>query len=221
VVNQLQALGYAYNINADNIEVKGKAAHALAAEEGVNAIARLCVALRATGIESKAINFIADKIGEDPYARGIFGDCSDEISGRLRFNIGMIDIDGVEQISIDTRIPVTVPKEEIVAKLSTAAFDYGLGYHEHDWLAPSHVPMDHFIVKTLLKIYQEHSGDTFSSPRVSGGATYARALPNCVAFGALMPDEEITEHQPNERTRLENLYKAMEIFAYAVYELSR
>ena len=221
LISQLQALGYAYNVHFDNIEVKGKAAHALAAEEGVNAIARLCVALRATGIESKAINFIADKIGEDPYARSIFGECSDEISGRLRFNIGMIDIDGVEQISIDTRIPVTVPKEEIVAKLSTAALDYGLEYHEHDWLAPSHVPIDHFIVKTLLKVYQEHSGDTSTSPRASGGATYAWALPNCVAFGALMPDEEITEHQPNERTKLENLYKAMEIYAYAVYELTR
>ncbi len=221
LIRQLQALGYAYEQNADHVEVKGKAAHALAAEEGINAIARLCVALRATGIGSKAINFIADKIGEDPYARNIFGDCSDEISGRLRFNIGMIDIDGGEQISIDTRIPVTVPKEEIVAKLSTAASGYGLVYHEHDWLAPSHVPIDHFIVKTLLKVYQEHSGDTSTPPRASGGATYARALPNCVAFGALMPDEEITEHQPNERTVLKNLYKAMEIYAYAVYELTR
>ena len=113
-------------LHFDNIEVKGKAAHALAAEEGVNAIARLCVALRATGIESKAINFIADRISvKITYAREFFSKCSDWISGRLRFNIGMIDIDGVEQISIDTRIPVTVPKEEIVAKLSTAALEYG------------------------------------------------------------------------------------------------
>jgi acetylornithine deacetylase/succinyl-diaminopimelate desuccinylase-like protein len=42
-----------------------------------------------------------------------------------------------------------------------------------------------------------------------------------VAFGALFPDELLTEHQPNERVVLKNLYEAMEIYAYAVYELTR
>ncbi len=60
-----------------------------------------------------------------------------------------------------------------------------------------------------------------TQPRSSGGATYARAIDNCVAFGALTVDEELTEHQPNERLVLENLYKAMEIYAQAVYELTR
>ena len=44
---------------------------------------------------------------------------------------------------------------------------------------------------------------------------------NCVAFGALTFDEPMTEHQPNERAVLKNLYKAMEIYAHAVYELTR
>jgi acetylornithine deacetylase/succinyl-diaminopimelate desuccinylase-like protein len=34
-----------------------------------------------------------------------------------------------------------------------------------------------------------------------------------------MVDELLTEHQPNERAVLKNLYKAMEIYAHAVYEL--
>jgi acetylornithine deacetylase/succinyl-diaminopimelate desuccinylase-like protein len=42
-----------------------------------------------------------------------------------------------------------------------------------------------------------------------------------VAFGALFVDEALTEHQPNERANLANLYKAMRIYAHAVYELSR
>ena len=54
----------------------------------------------------------------------------------------------------------------------------------------------------------------------SGGATYARAIQNCVAFGALTVDEELTEHQPNERAVLVNLFKAMEIYAQAVYALA-
>jgi acetylornithine deacetylase/succinyl-diaminopimelate desuccinylase-like protein len=72
-----------------------------------------------------------------------------------------------------------------------------------------------------MKVYRENSGDAVTEPRSSGGATYARAMPNCVAYGALTPDELLTEHQPNERVELKNLYKAMEIYAHAVYELTR
>ncbi len=43
---------------------------------------------------------------------------------------------------------------------------------------------------------------------------------NCVPFGALFPDEPITEHQPNERVVQANLYKAMEIYAHAMVELT-
>jgi succinyl-diaminopimelate desuccinylase len=221
LISHLESLGFAYARNGNSVEVLGKATHAMDAEEGINAIARLCIALRDIGVESKAINFIAQEIGEDPYARRIFGECADEPSGKLKFNIGKIEIDGMEQISIDTRIPVTVPKEEIVKKITDTASQYGLAYQEHDWLAPTYVPLDHFIVKNLLKVYQQHSGDHSTPPRASGGATYARSMPNCVAYGALLPDEEVTEHQPNERAVLKNLHKAMQIYAQAVKELLR
>jgi acetylornithine deacetylase/succinyl-diaminopimelate desuccinylase-like protein len=190
-------------------------------EEGINAIARLCIALRAVGVESKAINFIAEEVGEDPYAARIFGECADAPSGRLKFNVGVIDLGEVEQISIDSRLPVTVSKEEVEAKLSAAADRHGLEYKAYDWLAPLYLPLDHFVVTTLMKVYRRYSGDAVTEPRSSGGATYARAMPNCVAFGALTPDELQTEHQPNERVDLKNLYKGMEIYAHAVYELTR
>ena len=53
-----------------------------------------------------------------------------------------------EQISIDSRIPVTVSKEEVVSKLSAAAAQYGLKYKEFDWLAPIYLPLDHFMIET-------------------------------------------------------------------------
>jgi succinyl-diaminopimelate desuccinylase len=221
LADQLDRLGFEYEWNEDGIEVKGRAAHAMIPEEGINAIARLCIALNAIGIESKAINFIAHEIGQDANATRIFGNCADAPSGQLKFNVGKIELDQVEQISIDARLPVTVAKEEIVSKLSLAAAKYGLEYKEFDWLAPIYLPLDHFMITTLMKIYRKYSGDSLTEPSASGGATYARAIPNCVAFGALTFDEPLTEHQPNERAVLKNLYKAMEIYAHAVYELTR
>jgi succinyl-diaminopimelate desuccinylase len=218
---KLDELGFAYERGERSIEVCGKAAHAMVPEKGINAIARLCIALRAIGIESKAINFIAQEIGEDQNATRIFGECADEPSGKLTFNVGMIELGEVEQIGIDCRVPVTVPKAEIASKLSATAARYGLTYSEFDWLAPIYLPKDHFMVETLMRVYRQVSGDEVSQPVASGGATYARAIDNCVAFGALFPGETLTEHQPNERADLKNLYRAMEIYAHAIHELTR
>jgi predicted dipeptidase len=221
LARKLDALGFSITRNGQSIEIHGKAAHAMIPEEGINAIARLCIALRAIGVESKAIDFIAQEVGEDPNATRIFGACADEPSGKLKFNVGIIDFGEVERISIDCRIPVTVSKEEVVVKLSTAAARYGLSYKEFDWLAPIYLPKDHFLIETLMRVYRQVSGDEVSQPMASGGATYARAIDNCVAFGALFPGEGLTEHQPNECADLRNLYKAMEIYAQAIHELTR
>lgn len=221
LADKLDQLGFAYERNRHGIEVKGKAAHAMIPEEGINAIARLCIALHAIGIHSKAIDFIAKEIGEDPNATRIFGECADAPSGKLKFNIGKIDLGRMEQLSIDSRIPVTLSKIEMVARLSAMAAKYGLEYKEFDWLAPIYLPLDHHMVITLMDVYRLYSGDAVTGPISSGGATYARAINSCVAFGALTVDEELTEHQPNERVVLKNLYKAMEIYAYAIYALTR
>lgn len=220
LAGKLGELGFAYTRTADAVEVHGKAAHAMVPEEGVNAIARLCIALDAIGAQSNAVRFVAREIGEDPNATRIFGACADEPSGKLKFNVGKIDLCDTEQLSIDCRIPVTVPKEEVVTKLRAAADKYGLTYQEFDWLAPLYLPLDHFIVETLMWVYRQVSGDTASQPVSSGGTTYARAMPNCVAFGAILPGELLTEHQPNERAVLANLYQAMEIYAHAIYGLA-
>lgn len=221
LAEELDSRGYDYARSDDVLIVMGKAAHAMEPESGVSAIARLCIALDALGTESRAARFIAREVGEDPFATRIFGHCADKPSGQLKFNVGKIDVGDTEQIAIDCRIPVTVSKDKIVDKLRAAAARHGLNYREFDWLAPIYLPLDHFMIKTLMRVYSQISGDLLSEPVSSGGATYARAIDNCVAFGALLPDEPITEHQPNERVVLKNLYKAMEIYAHALYELSR
>jgi acetylornithine deacetylase/succinyl-diaminopimelate desuccinylase-like protein len=60
-----------------------------------------------------------------------------------------------------------------------------------------------------------------SEPISSGGATYARALDNCVAFGPVLPGRAETEHQPNEHIVLEDIFIALEIYAKAIYKLTR
>ncbi len=133
LADELRSRGFSFVRNDEVLIVVGKAAHAMEPENGINAIARLCIALDALGTESGAVRFIARYVGEDPYATRIFGPCADGPSGQLKFNVGKIDVGAREQIAVDCRIPVTVPKERIASKLSAAAQEHGLAYRELDW----------------------------------------------------------------------------------------
>jgi len=218
----LQKLGFHFETNNDGLVVLGKAVHAQAAETGINAIARLMMGLKQIGCSSKTIDFMNDLVKEDAFAENIFGKCEDEASGKLKFNVGKIELtEEIERLSIDLRIPVTADKERIASQLAHAAQQYGLAYKEYDYLKSIYIPKDHFLAKTLMKVYQEVTGDLVSEPIASGGATYARAMDNFVAFGAAFPQQKKTEHQPNEHIALDAMFKAMTVYARAVYELTR
>lgn len=218
----LEELGIEYELVDDEVVVLGKAVHAQVAEKGINAINRLLLGLKTIGYTSKTIEFVSDLIKEDPFGSSIFGDCEDEPSGKLKFNVGKIELnDEVERLSIDIRIPVTADKQEIVHQVSRAAKEYGLTYKEFDYLKSIYLPKDSYLIKTLMNVYQEVTGDTVSEPISSGGATYARAMENFVAYGAIFPKQAKTEHQPNEHIELDKMFTAMLIYAKAIYELAR
>ena len=219
VVAGLQAASFDYEQNDQQVTVLGLPKHAKDAAEGINAIVRLATVLQPLQ-SHPALAFIAEAVGEDATGSRLFGDISDEPSGRLSFNIAGLTLNSEKsEIRIDIRIPVLADKDQLVEKLAEIAGSYQLDYEEFDYLAPLYVPKDSELVSTLMAIYQEKTGDT-SPAMSSGGATFARTMPNCVAFGALFPGVEQTEHQANERASLEDLYRAMDIYAETIFRLA-
>ena len=75
------------------------------------------------------------------------------------------------------------------------------------------------LVQTLLKAYQDETGDLESKPLAIGGGTYAKCADNVVAFGMQFPGFDSLMHSPGEHTNKEDLFKAMSIYARAIYEL--
>ena len=216
---ELKKQAFEYERTADTVTVIGVPKHSKDAAEGVNAIVRLATGLNPL-IQHSAIQFIAEVVGEDATGSRLFGEISDEHSGTLSFNISGLSLDqDKSEIRIDMRIPVLADKDKLVQELSQIAEEYQLRYEEFDYLAPLYVPLDSELVSTLMAVYREKTND--DSPAVSsGGATFARTMPNCVAFGALFPGALQTEHQANERTVIEDLYKAMDIYAETIYRLA-
>lgn len=218
----LLELNYEFKDKDEVIEIVGKSVHAQVAETGINAINRYMHALTKLGKETKSGKFITENLIGYDFAEPIFELVKDEHSGELKFNVGKIEFTEENEIlMIDMRIPVTYDKEKIVEILSRKAKEYGFEYIQHDYLKSIYVPLDSELITTLMSAYQEITGDMESQPVASGGATYARAMNNCVAFGCVLPGSPKTEHQPNEYIILDDIKKAMKIYMKAFEKFNK
>lgn len=218
----LLELNYEFKDKDEVIEIVGKSVHAQVAETGINAINRYMHALTKLGKETKSGKFITENLIGYDFAEPIFELVKDEHSGELKFNVGKIEFTEENEIlMIDMRIPVTYDKEKIVETLSRKAKEYGFEYIQHDYLKSIYVPLDSELIATLMSAYQEITGDMESQPVASGGATYARAMNNCVAFGCVLPGSPKTEHQPNEYIILDDIKKAMKIYMKAFEKFNK
>jgi succinyl-diaminopimelate desuccinylase len=71
-----------------------------------------------------------------------------------------------------------------------------------------------------MEVYRKNTGDEASKPMVIGGGTYARAIPNAVAFGPRFPDSPNLAHQTDEYAAVDDLMKITRIYADAMYKLT-
>ena len=214
---KLDELKFDYEKDGESVTVIGKRVHAASADKGVNAIERLCKALYEIGVEDDVVRFVAEL--SDSVGSKILPNCVDDVSGTLTLNLGELIINEKEsKIGFDSRVPVKFTIEDLEDAVKEKATNYGLEFEEFDRLKSLYVPADSELIKTLVSVYEQETG-LEGTPKSSGGATYAKALDNCVAFGAMFPFDEKTEHQENERVNIKNMIKATEIYALSVYRL--
>lgn len=223
--------GYQADIKEDNgnlkVSVRGKSAHGSTPEKGENAITYLLDLLYSHfNGEPGFYNFL------DWYEKSLafkfngenFGcEFEDDISGKLNLNIGVIKLIGDEIVlSINIRYPISYKREDIYnsirAHLEGLPIEIVEGDSDKD---PLYVPKDDVLVQTLMRVYQEQTGDYESEPLVIGGGTYARAMKNAVAFGPVFPGQEELAHQKDEFISIDNLIKLTQIYTSALYELAK
>ena len=204
----------------------GKTAHAAWPEKGENAISNLFSKIGKTDIDCeelmKLAEFYNEHIGYDVRGKKIGCGLTDEPSGELTFNVSRIEKHGCGiRIGVDIRFPVTYKEEDVRRGIEEVLAPYGYSLEIVKIQDPLYVPKDDPMVETLMDVYKECTGDVDAKPVVIGGGTYARAVPNTVAFGPVMPGDADLCHLPNEYMELSQIKKAAEIFIKAICELSR
>lgn len=207
------------------IGAKGKAAHASVPEEGTNAIAGLLYllgTLNARLVSWEGIMFAA-------WAAAIHGEglnirCEDDISGPLTCNLGIARVertsDGpVLKCVYNIRFPVRASGEELRERAHACPHPEGVAVEVMSVGKPHYSDPESFLVKTLLRIYREETGDN-SPPMAIGGGTYAKVIPGGVAYGPVRPGAEETAHQADERIAVDELLFLVRIYARALYALA-
>ena len=123
-------------------------------------------------------------------------------------------------ISMNLRIPVSID----ISKIKTAFTSYFksscIDVYFDGEKPGLYIPKENKLVSTLCNIFNEVTNQN-KMPIAIGGATYARAFPNCVSFGASMPDDKDMCHQVDEFISIDNLILSCEIYAKAIYELAK
>jgi len=122
------------------------------------------------------------------------------------------------EISINARVPENVEAKDVSKKVATA----GDGPVQIVSYSPGFVVQPNSkIVKTLLKVYQEETGDLSSKPMAIGGGTYARESKNTIAFGPTFKGRDYRIHQDDEFILLDDFEKLLSIYAHAIYSLGK
>jgi succinyl-diaminopimelate desuccinylase len=200
-------------IEGDTYILLGKAAHAMQPEEGINAAVELGKFL----VQHIQTPFTQALSTIDTAGRAFGIDYRDDEMGPITFNVGVVRVEqGTFTIKVNARIPKDYP---YMNKYQMALSQFGT-YLELSHSPVHYVPQDSTLVQTLLHAYQSVTGDLESEPTTIGGGTYARMLPNAVAFGALLPGREDVAHRVNEYMYVEDLYTAVDIYTKALLDLA-
>ncbi len=206
------------------VEAYGVSAHGSTPEEGENAIGRLARALANLPLEGKlayAIAFIAERIGMETRGESIGLAMRDELSGELTVNLGVIKGDrGGIKLTFSVRYPVTRSYDDVYQRLSRAMKVGGFAISDMSHMPSLYMPPESVLVKTLCRVYGEHTNEK-ADPKCIGGGTYAKEIPNILAFGPIFPGDEVREHKADEYMEISRLVKNAELYASAIYELSK
>lgn len=197
------------------ISITGISAHGSTPNKGQSALAALVDLLAELPLEDsemkRLLSTIRNKIGYEFYGESLGISGRDSMSGELTLNMGTLRLQaGVLKLVINIRYPVFFNEAMIRSQIEEAFNGFRVETYHHQ--KPLYVSPDSELVKMCREVYKEVTGHD-EEPIAIGGGTYARAVPNAVAFGALLPGNVELAHQPNERISIEDVLLVARIYA--------
>ncbi len=200
---------------------KGLRTPSNAPELGKNAITALASVLQ-NNLENKELrdyfSWLTQSFHEKHFGQGIGIGFSDQESGRLILTPYKIKRENNDiHLSLSIRYPVTVTEEQVTNALSENIYE-GTSINIIRSLPGTYVDKTKKEIQELSRIYEKVTGLN-GQPVTTTGATYARSMPNIVAFGPSFPGEKGIAHKENEYINIEHLKQMVEIYMESIERL--
>ncbi|ATW26558.1 Sapep family Mn(2+)-dependent dipeptidase [Candidatus Formimonas warabiya] len=214
--------------NALLITAYGVAAHSSVPEKGKNAITLLCHFLNGLPGKkdgsSRLIAFIDRFFHGDIYGKaiGLYSQ-SEYLNGEyIHRNVISPTLletkEGSFHVTFNLRTSFGTTREDIEKAFAAFAQQYHYTWTHLSYYEPIYVSKDMPFLKVLGEAYEEITG-LCSEPALAHGTSYAKAMPNTVAWGPVFPGQEDFCHGADERISLASLVTAAKIYARALADL--
>ena len=202
----------------------GRASHGAMPESGFNAASYL-VKLLAEAFEPERLGvffrFIHEQIGISTDGSLIGIKMSDEPSGALTFNLGLVNVEENCSLTVDIRYPATKKGTDIASILREKVESYeGLEFVLLSDAEPLYLPKESKLIGILSGAYQDVTGEECEIFSMGGG-TYARQMHGKgVAFGGTFSDQDDSRaHNSNEYLDLRRFKLHAQICLEAMYRM--
>jgi succinyl-diaminopimelate desuccinylase len=217
------------------ITAHGTSKHVAFPQGSVNAIHELTEALcqhnLVHGDDLQLISFL-NVVNADFLGTKLGIACKDEITGDLICNGTLVSLkDRKICLEINIRYPIFCDYNTVFEKLQQSAQQQGYLVLQKHKLKPVYHSPENNIITTLTDCYNTIRVEN-AKPFTMSGATYARKLPNAMAFGMSLPDKGIVKsrlflpehgdyHQPDESISIDQILEAAGIYVMALVEVDK
>lgn len=212
-------LPYDISYAKDKMEVTlfGKASHGSLPQDGINAGLELLKII--ARVYNNDFLKVLTEAYNDPFGKNLDLYFETPLLHNSTYNVGLISYENQRfSMQVNFRYPENVEIEKVIISLNKKLPLKTTLISESKYLLfDPNSPM----VQTLLKAYQDVTGDYKSEIMTIGGGTYAKECQNTIAFGSAFPGRNDKIHDANESIHLEDFEKSISIYATAIMYLAK
>lgn len=206
---------------------KGIPAHASSPQRGVNPITWLFRFLNRVTPEEDSlkrfVNFMDKVVGIETDGSGLNIETKNEETGDLTLSCGIVRIIEEKNSSIyvkfNIRYPVTTNEKKLDTILDKIERENNVEFVKENHNEPLYFPKEYPLVEKLQKVFKDVT-DRDDKPVALGGGTYAKLMPNTVAFGPNFKEFRGNPHGFDEKMDIDMLKQGMLMYALGVLELA-
>ena len=230
--NMVPAKAVIRNDKGLNIEADGIPSHASRPELGKNAVFEAVNMMSEQDLErTLLLKFLSGYLPQ--FDATAFTGCTTlDLSGSVTANPAILNIaNGTESLVCDIRYPATCHSDDIVEYIRSNAARFGLSVKVLNDMKPLIKDKDAKQVKILTDVWKENMHlydgfveeyrETHAEPIAIGGGTYARHIPNTIAFGLQAPWAKDQCHQANESRSLNDIETDIKVLSEAIIKLGQ